>query len=301
MQSTETPSIASLTQLIITRRTRVEGTRVIIEFSPKLVSMERLCAGVVIRTVGGEIHSYCAIDKRKSESAFGMAGAAIFEIAHALCQSMAKHLTEKNEPQTWKPPFEGASISRISDFTAFSVETEAKQTLERHSTIGTLLSHYIIPEQTRATNIVERVRGMVKRDANAQHLAKRFNRELNLGRNSGTLKVDFLGQNFACYFLQISRSSRQREVNTERALGKLYELETLRKFITRPKKSLGLLDEERPHQFELVMVGNTSDAVQGQIARQVEAMADKKVVRARVLSSDLEAADHVSTQERYAA
>lgn len=300
MQSSEAPSTA-LNASTAGRSRRVAGTRVIIEFSPKLVSIERLCAGVVIRTAQGELSAHCAIDKRKAENAFGIAGVALYEIANTLCESLLTHWAKTLEPQSWQPPFEGTNIARIGEFTASSTESEAKKIVERHSMLGTLLSHYEIAEQQRTTNIVERVRGAVKRDSNAMHLARRFNRELPLGRNAGVLKVDFLGQNFACYFLQIVKSSRSSDVNTERALGKLYELQTLRRFITRPKKSLGLLDEERPSQFELVMVGDTSDSVQGRIARQVEAMADRKTVRARVLANAVEAAEHVSVQERYAA
>jgi hypothetical protein len=115
------------------------------------------------------------------------------------------------------------------------------------------------------------------------------------------MRVDFLGQNFACYFLQVVRSARHSEVNAERAMGKLFELQALKKFVARPKKSLGLFEEERPKHFELIMIGSRTDSVQRRIVYQVEAMADKSQVQARVLESTTAAAEHVAGKERLAA
>lgn len=291
----------TLTDAIASRPGRVAGVRAVIEFSPKLVSLERLCAGVVVRTDIGEVFSKCALDKRKVEHAFGLAGTALYEIANALCQSLAKHWADAGEPSDWIPPFEGARIARAGEFTARSASDAVNQGLNVHSTLATLLSHYEIAEQARNTSIVERVKTAVKRDNNAKHLSARFNRVLPLGHDAAPLRVDFLGQNFACYFLQIVKSARHSEVNSERALGKLYELQVLRRFITKPKKSLGLLDDEKPKHFELVMVGSRTDLVQRRIMYSVEAMADKSEVRARVVDSALAAAEHVANSERLAA
>jgi len=290
-----------LIDAVAIRSGRVEGMRAIIEFTPKLVSLERLCAGAVVRTTGGEVRAECALDKRKLESAFGLAGTAIFEIANVLCSSLAAHWQESGEASSWIPPFEGAKVARLGEFTARSIEAAVRQGVELHSTLNTLLAQYEITEQARATNIVERVRSAVKRDQNANHLAHRFNRQLSLGKEAAPMRVDFLGQNFACYFLQITRSPRHSEVNSDRALGKLFELQALRKFVAKPKKSLGLFDEERPKHFELVMIGSRSDLVQRRIVYQVEAMADKSEVNARVLDSAVAAAEHVANKERLAA
>ena len=291
----------TLIDAIAQRSGRVAGTRAVIEFAPKLVSLERLCAGVVIRTDDGEVISRCALDKRKVEHAFGLAGTALYEIANALCNSLAKHWKEDGQSAAWVPPFEGARIARSGEFTARNTSDALSQGLSVHSTLATLLSHYEIAEQARNTSIVERVKTAVKRDSNAKHLSGRFNRVLPLGQDAAPLRVDFLGQNFACYFLQIVKSARHSEVNSERALGKLYELQVLRRFVTKPKKSLGLLEDERPKHFELVMVGSRTDAVQRRIMYSVEAMADKSEVRARVVDSALAAAEHVSNSERLAA
>ena len=295
------PSTPNLIDAVSGRQGRVAGIRAVIEFSPKLVSLERLCAGVVVRTDDGDVSSKCALDKRKAEHAFGLGGTALFEIANALCQSLAQHWKESGRLEDWVPPFEGARVARSGEFTARSSSDAIAQGLSVHSTLTTLLSHYEIAEQARQTGIVERVKTAVKRDQNAKHLSARFNRMLPLGQDAAPLKVDFLGQNFACYFLQIVKSQRHSEVNSERALGKLYELQVLRRFVTKPKKSLGLLDDERPKHFELVMVGSRTDIVQRRIMYSVEAMADKNAVRARVVESALAAAEHVANQERLAA
>lgn len=295
------PSTAGLIDAITTRRGRASGQRAVIEFSPKLVSIERLCAGVVLRTDDGEVVASCAIDKRKASHAFGDSGSALFEIANALCDSLAIHWRSTGHAEGWIPPFEGAQIARLSEFSAKDTKSALAQINDHHSTLYTLLNSYEITEIARNTNIVERVRVAVKRDANARHLAKRFNRELNLGAEAAPMRVDFLGQNFACYFIQIVRSARAGDVNTERALGKIYELELLRKFINKPKKSLGLLDEERPSSFELVMVGDRNNSIQKRIVYQIEAMADRSEVRARLLPDPTSAAAHVSDRERLAA
>lgn len=295
------PTVTPLIHAITARSGRVSGQRAVIEFSPKLVSIERLCAGVVLRTDGGEVLPGCALDKRKLSHAFGEPGVALFEIANVLCESLALHWRSSGSAEGWVPPFEGARIARLSDFSAKNAASAIAQINDHHSTLNTLLAGYEITEISRATNIVERVRGAVKRDANAKHLEKRFNRVLTIGAGAAPMRIDFLGQNFACYFIQIVRSYRHGEMNTERALGKIYELELLRKFVSKPKKSLGLLDEERPQSFELVMVGDHNNAIQKRIVNQIEAMADRSEVRARLLPDPVTAAAHVSDRERLAA
>lgn len=301
MQSPGAPQASSLIDAAVVRRGRAQGHRAIVEFAPKPVSMERLCAGVVIRTNQNEVIAQCALDRRKAEHAFGTAGKAIYEVANALCESLAQHWRTFGPLEPWVPPFENARIASISDFSARDVDSAIKQALDLHSTLGTLLSHYEINEQTRTTSIVERVRTAVKRDNNAKHLAARFNRELPLGKDAAPLRVDFLGQNFACYFLQVVKHARGIEVNADRALGKLYELQTLRKFVAKPKKSLGLFDDERPKHFELVLVGNRNDSVQRRVVYQIEAMADRGEVQSRLLESPAAAAEYVANNERLAA
>lgn len=277
------------------------GMRAVVDFVPKPTSTERLIAGVVTRLDSGEVSLTCAIDQRKAEHAFGQDGAAFFAIAQNLCQSLAAHWRGNADTTQWQPPFESARIADLSRFSARS-ETEAQQMmLERTSALHTLLQGYKIVQAPRATGIVERVRSAVRRDRNAEHLAKRFNRELDLGKDAQPMRVDFLGQQYACYFLQLTRSTRGLEANTMGAFGKLYELQALQRFVKKPRKSLGLLDDERPKQFELVMVGERSDAVQRRAIYQVEALADKGQIIARTLASASAAAEHVADRERQAA
>ena len=165
----------------------------------------------------------------------------------------------------------------------------------------TLLAHYQIEQQPRSTGIVDKVRLAVKRDVNAKHLVRRFNKHLTVAGEGNPLKVDFLGQHYACYFLQITRSEKGLEANTERAFGKLFELEAVRRLVKRPKKSLGLLEDERPETFELLMVGNRQDPVQRRAIYQIEALADRKEVIARIEQTVTDAAERVSHQERRAA
>ncbi|MEO6854706.1 MAG: hypothetical protein ABI410_18840 [Rhodoferax sp.] len=280
---------------------RISGQRAIIEFSPKLVSLERLCAGVVIRLNDGEVLTRCSLDKRKMEHAFGNAGMALYEIALALCSSLAQHWTSTGSVDEWVPPFEGANLARVSPFSAKNAESALGQGIELHSSLGTLLASYEITESVRSQGIVEKVKTVVRRDVNTKHLEKRFNRTIPLGDQTLPLKVDFLGQNFACYFVQLPTSARSSEQNTERACGKLLELQVLRRMMKKPKKALGLLDEERPNIFELLMVGAKNDPVQRAASYKIEAMADKGEVRVLMLSSPVDAAEHVSNKERLAA
>jgi hypothetical protein len=153
----------------------------------------------------------------------------------------------------------------------------------------------------RGSNIVVQVRTAIKRDVNAKHLAQRFNKNLTVAGEGNPLKVDFLGQHYACYFLQLTRSEKGLAANTERAFGKLFELEALRRLVKKPKKSLGLLEDERPQVFELLMVGNRQDPVQRRAIYHIEALADRREVIARIEPSATEAAERVSHQERRAA
>jgi hypothetical protein len=67
------------------------------------------------------------------------------------------------------------------------------------------------------------------------------------------------------------------------------------------KKTLGLLDDEKPDTFELMMIGDRNDSIQRRAIYQVEALADKKEVIARAVPSVLAAAEHLATKERLVA
>lgn len=275
--------------------------RAVLDFAPKPTSAERLCAGVVTRLDTGEVGYQCAIDLKRMEHAFGAAGAALHSIAQMLCESLAEHWRNDADAGTWRAPFSGASLVNLSRFSGRAAGDSRLAMLERTSSLHTLLNSYEMRETQYQQGIVERVKNAVRRAANSKHLATRFNRQLELGSDAQPMRVDFLGQHYACYFLQITHSARGIEANTERAFGKLYELQALQRFVKRPRKALGLLDDERPEQFELVMVGARSDAIQRRAIAHVEALADRGKVIARTLPSAAAAAEHVWELERRAA
>ncbi|WP_313074939.1 hypothetical protein [Melaminivora sp.] len=280
---------------------RARGWRAVIEFAPKPTSPERIIAGVVVRTEDGHVQSLCAVDERKAQHAYGHSGKALHAVAQQLCMSLASHWQATPDTQSWRPPFAHARLAHVSRFSAATALEGLQLMLARTSTLYTLFSAYELEQQVRSQGIVERVRALVRKDPNAKHLARRFGRELNVHGEAQPMRVDFLGQHYACYFLQITHSARGIEASTDRAYGKLYELQALRRLVKKPRKGLGLLDEERPDTFELLMIGNTSDAVQRRAIKQVEALADRGEVLARVEPSAVAAAQRVSALERRAA
>lgn len=301
MQPTRSPSTEFLKHLRLQTVVREQGLRAVIDFAPKPTSPERLCAGVVTRTEAGKVSFMCAIDARKIEHAFGEPGVALHAIASTLCTSLANHWNQNEAAETWQPPFEGARIALLDPFSAATAAEAHLSILGRVSTMQTLLEDYEIKQTLQPKGIVERVKSVVSKDPNSKHLAPRFGRELSLGGEAQSLKVDFLGTHFACYFLQITDKERGLDANTDRALARLYSLQALRKFIQKPRKSLGLLDDERPETFELMMIGNRNNAVQRRAIYQVEALADKGNVRAIAIPTVHEVAELVSSKERLAA
>jgi hypothetical protein len=183
------------------------------------------------------------------------------------------------------------------------VEWLIRQTLmlNRSSTLHTLLESYDYVQEKRPQGIVQRVRSAVSKDPNAKHLVKRFGRILPLGDQTLPLRVDFLGQNYACYFLQVSKSPRGHEQNTDKAFGKLYELQALRRLLQTPQDIWELLEDERPQKFELVMVADRNNMEQRQAIYKVEKLADKGEIIAKTVASANDAAEHVAHKERQAA
>ncbi|MGV8823989.1 hypothetical protein [Methylibium petroleiphilum] len=255
----------------------------------------------MLRSDDGQVSWRNALDVQKSEHAFGAAGLAMHAVAERLCASLADHWLRGSSDETWEPPFEGARLSEQASFTARDEEAAFAFALGQSSSLHTLLSHYEIPNGTKLTGVVERVRQAVKRSPQAKHLVPRFGRALNIGAETEPLKVDFLGQHFACYFVQVTHAVRGIPANAERAYSKLYELQALRRFVTRRRKAVGLLPDERPELFELVLVADQENPVQRRAVKQIQALADRDLVRARPLPDVGSAAQHVLEMERRAA
>jgi hypothetical protein len=279
----------------------VRGWRALIEFAPKPGSTERLCAGVVSRLDTGEVSFLCAIDQKKAEHAFIAAGHGLWHAARALCESLAEHWRAYGDVAGWLPPFESAKLNTVHEFSARDQMQGQLQLLRRVSSLHTLLDQYSMQVPDKSNSIVTKVRSAIRRDVNAKHLHKRFHREIHVGEEAGNLRVDFLGQRFACYFIQITQSTRGFDASTERAFGRLFELQALRRFIKKPSRSLGLFEDERPTKFELVMVADQGHSVQRRAVRMIEAIAEKSDIRAKPLPDVDAAADHVSTMEKRAA
>jgi hypothetical protein len=141
----------------------------------------------------------------------------------------------------------------------------------------------------------------VKSNPRTEYLIPRFNRPINVVDNVQPFRVDFLGQNLACYFMQLTESQRGVEGSAERAFGKLYELQALRRFVGQRPQHIGLLPEERPSAFELVLVGDHRHPVRRQVLAQIEALADQRDVRMRPVMDVSAAAAHVASAEQKSA
>ncbi len=280
---------------------RVAGLRAVVTFKPKPGSPEQLCAGVVTRLISGEVAAVCAIDGKKAAHLFGEAGQGLYFAAQALCQSLVDHWRVQPDAWLWAPPFEGAGLADLHAFSARDADSGARQMLERGSSLHTLLEQYHVSQSEWGRGIVARVKAAIRRDVATRHLHERFNREIHVGDEAGRLRVDFLGQNFACYFLQVTPSARSADTTVERAFGRLYELAALQRFVKKPRRSLGLLDDERPERFALVMVGEQSDPVQRRVINLVTTLADRDAIRALPVPSAEAAAAHVAEMERLAA
>lgn len=273
-----------------------------VELRPSPTSDERLCAGVVIKLAGGVVLHQCAIDPAKAPHAFGPAGTVLFDVANKLCTSLADYWRSHPDATQWAPPFSGGRIADLQEFSAASAPSALALSLGRNSSLHTLLAGYAMGQSKPSrSSIVARVKTALGYNPATQHLQKRFGREIKVGNEADSLKVDFLGANFACYFVQLPQNAKQLEMGTERALGRLYELGALRRFVRKPKKSLGLLDDERPTQFELVLVGSMEHPVQRRAMNMVTALAKRDDIPARPLPNEMLAATHVAQMERQAA
>lgn len=254
---------------------------------------------MVLQLRDGDVQWRCAVDEHKAQHAFGPQGLALAAIAQNLCRSLAEHWAAGSGE--WRPPFEGAALADVSEFTARDAESAMDLSLRTQSSLYELLSAYEIPVQARTVGIVRQVQQVIRRQRHHQHLEKRFGRELDMGAAAGALRVDFLGQHYACYFLSLTSSTRGVELNTERALAKLYELQALRRFVQERRQSLGLFDDERPRQFELLAVGDEAQPPQRQAMARITVLADRGEVRTRALPHAGAAAEHVIEMERLAA
>lgn len=255
---------------------------------------------MVIQTRDGATAFRAALDVHKAEHAFGHAGASLAAVAARLCSSLADHWAAQPE-SPWVPPFEGATIARQSEFTASDEASAMDFALQQHSNLHVLLAGQEAAPQTRPHSIVRRVRTAVRREPRTQHLAPRFEREIDLGAAAGKLRVDFLGQHYACFFINLTHTERGVDASTERAFSKLFELQAVQRFVQSRPRAIGLLDDERPDRYELLAVGDLSGHAERRALSRIEAVADDREVRVRQLHDVGAAVGHLSGMEMRAA
>lgn len=277
---------------------RVRGVRAAIFFQPQLLSIERICAGVVVRLDDGRTAVRVGIQAQEVIHAFGASGAEIHSVANHLCLSLAQHIEGGGTFEDWLSPFENAYIGKIGRVEGGQLEAILDTQISQNSMLYTLLNSYELPSVKQADGIVKKVKRVIQQ-SKSHHLAERFHRELPVKTDALPLKVEFLGANYACYFLQISQSPRGIEDSTRRAHGKLFELQSVRGHFDAP----GTLDafEEKPRRFELLVVGDRTNPLQKSAWLQIESLADSSNLQTRILTTAAAAANTVAELEHQVA
>ncbi|MBB6320550.1 hypothetical protein [Paraburkholderia tropica] len=276
---------------------RIRGQRAAIYFQPQILSGERLCAGVVIRLDDGRIATRVAIQPEEVAHAFGASGAELYAIANHLCLALVEHLQDVGSFDNWIAPFESAIIGKLGRVEGAQLETLLDAQVRQHSVLHTLLDTYEIPNVKQVDGIVRQVKRAIQK-SHSPHLAERFHRELSVLSDALPLKVEFLGARYACYFIQISHSPRGIEESARRAHGKLFELQSVRTFFDGSPQDAFL--DERPSQFELLVVGDQTNDLQKSAWRQIESLADASNLQTRLLADASEAARAVMRYEHAA-
>jgi hypothetical protein len=277
---------------------RVRGVRAAIFFQPQILSIERICAGIVIRLDDGRVAARVGIQAQEIAHAFGVSGVEIHSIANHLCLSLAEHVQSGGTFEEWVAPFENAHIGKIGRVEAGQLESLLDSQISQNSMLYTLLSSYELPAVKQTDGIVRQVKRAIQK-SKSHHLADRFHRELPVKTDALPLKVEFLGANYACYFIQISQSPRGIEESARRAHGKLFELQSVRTHFEGP----GTADafEEKPRRFELLVVGDKTNSFQKSAWLQIESLADASNLQTRLLTTAAAAANTVSKLEHQAA
>ncbi len=250
--------------------------------------------------MNGETVYRSAVNTATAERLFGAAGAALADVTQFLCESLAAHWNSGAESE-WIPPFRHAHLSNVSPFSAANAEAALSHALSMHSTLHQLFAEAQAEAAPRQRSLVEQVKQHIRRSVRTKHLSQRFGRYLTLGDRAAPLRVDFLGRQAVCYFLQVTQSDRMLDTNLTQAYGKLFELAALRRFVSNQPTTLGLLANERPRHFELILVGDPQNPVRRSALAQIEAIADNQKVLSRTIPTAAAAAERVVQLERLAA
>lgn len=271
----------------------VRGQRAIIAFQPRNTSFESLCAGVVLKLDSGEVSFRSALDGRKLYSAFREVGAALADIAQVLLSSAAEHWRANAELSNWVPPFPGASVPVVTRFSAMDIDSGMAHALNSHSTLHVLLGNLLVKERS-ASSLVRRVAGHWRGQSSEKLLARYVERTVDFGDEHGSMKIDFWGQHYGCFFSSLSDTAPNSAMLVERAIGRIVQLQTLKEMSQAPQQTIGLFGELRPQRHELVVVGG------GRAPKslwQVDRFADKLELQIRNAASPAEAAEMVADRE----
>lgn len=264
------------------------------------MSKERITAGAVVRLDDGQCFARVAVTEAAVTHAFGIAGQELYHAAFHLCQSLLEHVQAGGAFKTWTPPFAGAEIGNLGRAEARNMDAILDLGLAQNSMLYTLLSHYAMPAHHNNDSLASKVKSAISKNKATKHLKERFYREIMVREEAMPLKVEFLGANFACYFLQLSKSQQGIEISTSNACGKLFKLQNLKQHFEKLDRPT-VFDEERPQSFELLVVADDSDRLQKSALLQIESFADANKLIARVLPDAQSAASMVVKRESLAA
>jgi hypothetical protein len=278
---------------------RAIGQRAIIYFSPQILSKEKIVAGAVVRLETGECFARVAISEKHIVHAFNSAGEELYAIAKHLCDSLLEHVQAGKAFKDWIAPFAGAEIGKIAKAEAATMSNLLDTGLRQNAMFYTLLEHVKLSEQ-KADSIVINIKKIITDNKQTEHLSKRFHHELILKEDTRPLKVEFLGANFACYFIKLSPTIAGLNHSVPRAHGKLFELKSVKNHFSSPQNH-NIFPEEQPHHFELLVVGERKYVEHRQAYDQIEYLADQQSMRVRPFDNAAQAAQHLFNQERQVA
>ena len=275
----------------------VQGQRALISFRPRNTSFENLCAGVIVKQDNGDVTFRSAFDDRKMRSAFRDAGQSLADIAHALCVDAASYWRDHDTLDGWAPPFPGVAVQGLTRFSAMSVGSALDYAMDANSSLSLLLNNLSLKD-TSSTTLLKRVAAHWRQQDTRKSLTRFMERTVDFGSGHGSMKIDFWGEHYGCYFTGLSDKARNGAIMVERAIGRIVQLKTLRDMADMPQQTIGLFAELRPQRHELILIGGKTAP---KSLWQTERFADKLELPIRVASAAEEAAEMVADQELLAA
>ena len=275
----------------------IRGQRATIAFQPRNTSFETLCAGVVLKQDNGDVCYRSAIDGRKMRGLFHDAGASLADIAEVLLASAAQHWRTHPDLSKWAAPFPGAGAAAVTRFSAMDVESGLAHALNSSSTLHVLLDG-VATKENRTAALVRRVAVHWRGNQSRMTLGRFIERTVDFGAEHGSMKIDFWGEHYGCFFSSLSDTASTGASMVERAVGRIVQLQILREMAQAPQQTIGLFEELRPQKHELIVVGGNSAP---KSLWQVDRFADRLELSIRTAATAGEAAEMVADEELKAA